>query len=100
MNTIFTITSIVHVDGEKGTSQRCFGWYPKLAEAQAAVKANLGDLEEALYNWLVIEQYEPGIHAMALSEHWYEWIEGEDGGSWERASKPSWSIGTVNWAIG
>ena len=78
-----------------------FGFYNTYNEAYTAVKENRGNMEECLYDYLVMEYIEPGIHPMVHSEQWWRW-NGADR-KWEfldANNKPSEFIQICNWALG
>lgn len=96
----FFITSIAHYpeDEVMRRTSRCFGYYADPAEAVKAVRTNRCNMHEALYNYIVIETIEYGIHPEVKGEIWYQWD--DDGNCWAPCDKPEWSFGTINWAIG
>lgn len=51
-------------------SDRCFGYYDTELKAKEAVRQNRGEMQECLYNFLVIEKIGQGIHAMAEVVQW------------------------------
>jgi hypothetical protein len=79
-------------------ARRTFGYYPTEAQAMAAVDKNTGNMVECLYNFLVIEGFPYGIHAVSESERWYQWNEAEK--KWVPCNKPTMLEGIINWAIG
>jgi len=78
---------------------RTFGFYNTLDEAYKAVESNRCNLHECLYDYLVIEYIEPGIHPTVEKEYWWEWV--AENNRWEDGiEKPVEFIGVVNWALG
>lgn len=104
------ITSIVSGKGNENSpkvgSTRTFGFYNTYNEAWEAVRENRGNMEECLYDYLVIEYIEPGIHPQVHKEEWYEWDadmplpENAGHGKWMPTMKPMEFEGIVNWALG
>lgn len=76
---IYTITSIAieHRQWDDGYSwnKRCFGFFNNLDRAIKAVEDNECDLEEYYYDYIVIEEFDEGIHPRAKQELWYMWDE-------------------------
>ena len=87
---------------------RCFGYYLNKEEAITAVQENRCDLNEGIYNYIVIEKIGKGIHSITEEETWFEWFQtgeylGE--GHWEQIAKPqdtehSETEHFINYAIG
>lgn len=101
---IYTITAIAHPDKwSPSDSQRVFGFYSTIEEAIAAVVANRGGMDEALYTHIVIEEVPPGVHALATAVQWFWWTGWEhDGadGAWQPCEPPSWRAGIINHSMG
>lgn len=100
---MYFLTSLFRKTKEEGfepeiQSTRCFGYFPDKPAALRAADENWADMEECLYNWLVIEKIPEGLHAMPEEEIWYEWDNGL--GKWIHEEKPVWSKGIINWSIG
>jgi len=80
---------------------RCFGFYNTYNEAFKAVEENRGNMEECLYDYIVMEYIEPGIHPMVHAEQWWQWDETIR--RWRFLpddEKPKQFIGICNWALG
>ena len=77
-------------------SNRCFGYYDTEFKAKEAVHQNRGQMQECLYNFLVIERIGQGIHRMSEAIQWYEWRDDK----WTEISPPKFSVGVINYAIG
>jgi len=95
------ITTLVKKErsGLTNKNRRCFGFYNTHNEAHKAVEENRGSMEECLYDYLVIEYIEPGIHPTVEVEHWWWWV--EENRRWEDGiEKPEEFRGTVNFALG
>lgn len=82
--------------GKVDHSKRTFGFYPNYAQAFDAIKVNCGNMQECLYNYLVLEYIEEGVHGESKSEDWFEW----NGFKWEECNKPYDIAGIINWALG
>ena len=50
-----------------------FGFYNYYNEAYQAVKENRCDIHECLYDYLIVEYIEPGIHPDVHSKEWWQW---------------------------
>lgn len=91
---IYTLTTI---DGLR--KKRTWGYYLTLSDAVHAVTQNKDNMIDCLYDYLVIEQYGPGIIAMATSEMWFHWNEGHR--TWVQIiNKPTFLNGTISFAMG
>lgn len=62
--------------------QRTFGFFDRYHEAFLSVKDNFGNMQECLYDYLVLEYIEPGIHPQVLAKEWYRWINAENRWGW------------------
>jgi hypothetical protein len=82
----------------KVKDKRTFGFFDSHTEAYNAIRENRGDMHECLYNRLVLEYIEGGIHPEVWHSEWYYWDSTKR--SWEPGVVPSDFAGTVNWAIG
>lgn len=85
-------------------ARRTFGYFSKLDEALKAVQENRCNMQECLYNYLVIEGIGEGIHALVEEEYWFTWEEWQHQAGhcgWHRiSSKPELFNGTINFALG
>ena len=89
---------ITALRGDDVTNNRCFGYKKTLSDATYSVAINEGSMGECLYDYLVLESFEPGIHPIALEMGWYKW--NDDTSGWTECSKPKQLEGIVNFAIG
>lgn len=82
---IYTITAIK----KDGSDSRCFGFEMTLEQAKIDVQKNYGSMDECIFDWIVIEKQERGIHSFAIDLQWYAWEhpEGEEG-HWIECQKP------------
>ena len=81
--------------------RRTFGFYNTYIEAYMAVKENRMNMQECLYNYLVLEYIEPGIHPTVHAIEWWKWNYEEH--KWEMnldKPLPKEFEGTCNWALG
>lgn len=97
----FFITAIAYYPDEPRYDKpykvtRTFGHYPTQIDAEIAIEDNRCDMQECLYNYIVLEQIDYGIHAFGDNQVWFEWRDY----MWQRIDKPEWAKGTLNWAIG
>lgn len=60
---------------------RTFGFFYDKARAIEAAHDNEGDLREALYDFIVIEKYEPGMNTVCDTEEsvWLKWDDSREG---------------------
>ena len=79
-------------------TQRCWGFYFDLAIAVNAVKNNLTDLWETIYDYAVIEEIDQGICFEAKQCQWYKFNTKTK--KYENIKKPGWAKGLCNFAIG
>ena len=77
---------------------RTFGFANSYNEAYKWVKDNMGNMQECLYDYLVLEYIEPGIHPTVHSEEWFQWNGVE--GKWDMTERPAELKGIVNFALG
>ncbi len=99
LTSIWLESTVTHpVKGEIRAKQchRTFGYYKGWDEAYAAVKENRCNMHECLYNYLVMEAIDKGVHALCKNEQWFRWT----GKRWKDCKKPDWAKGITNWALG
>ena len=77
-------------------TKRTFGYFYNLTDAISAIYTNKCDMQECMYNYIVFETIEQGIHPPVKEEIWYHW----EKDMWTHCSKPSDFSNVVNWAIG
>lgn len=78
--------------------QRTFGFFERYYEAFLSVKDNVGNMQEMLYDYLVLEYIEPGIHSKVISREWYRWNMDEK--RWVYAECPKEFEVVTNFAVG
>jgi hypothetical protein len=94
---MYFITSIFKPEPPRRDGcNRCFGYYLLEKDARRSVYLNRGNMQESLYNFIVIEKIGQGIHAMAEAVQWYEWRHNK----WTEITPPEFSVGICNYAIG
>lgn len=85
-----------------GRKLRCFGFFGTLERAIASVLENECDMHECLYNYIVVENLDEGIHPSVRKDNpeelWFEWS--RDRERWIQTQKPDWSKGYLGWSIG
>lgn len=84
--------------GYKWHDKRTFGFYECRDSAEIAVLKNKCNMHEGLYEFLVIEHIEEGVHPLTLSEKWYRWDYEKH--HWKECRRPKQFLGTINWALG
>ena len=92
------ITAIHSKYGSPDT--RCFGFFNTYNEAYNAIENNSGDMHEYLYNYIVLEYMETGIHPYVRAVDWWKWVDSEK--KWVYISKKDWPeySNMSNWALG
>lgn len=98
---MYFITALTGLDESSNT--RCFGYYPTREEALLAVLENRSNLNEGIYNYIVVEKIGIGIHSLSEEETWFRWLQtggylGE--GNWRQIAKPPETEHIINYAIG
>ena len=72
---IYTVTVLRITDSHWKGSQRTWGWFPSLKEAQQSVgEAMEHYFEDGYYEYLVIEEYTAGALAFSYQEWWYAYL--------------------------
>lgn len=89
------ITAIV----KKTKSHRTFGFFNHYWTAMSAINNNQGDMYECLYDYIILEYIEEGVHPTVIHEEWFEWD--QDKHKWSvMNSRPIQVSQTTNWALG
>lgn len=98
---MYFITGIEDLDPEWGTkgTHRCFGYKETFDKADQAVKENRCDINETIYNYVVIEFIKSGIHSICLENRWFYKFD-YDKGIYEPIEEPGEVKGFCNFAIG
>lgn len=79
--------------------KRTFGFYDKYQDAYKAIIENRGNMSECLYDYLIVEYIEQGIHPEVHTEEWWWWVEKNK--RWENGiEKPENFKSIINWALG
>jgi hypothetical protein len=87
------------VPESKLNNQRTFGFYDDYRHAYLAVERNYANMEECLYDYLVMEYMEEGIHPTVHAEYWWQW--NKEINCWKSLQeKPKEFVGIVNFALG
>lgn len=95
---MYFITSIKGFDKYGSTGSRTFGYYETYWEADHAVKRNTCDIHEYVYDYAVIEEIEPGIHAIAEKRWFYKF--NHDYRIYSPIEEPEEAKGFINFSIG
>lgn len=71
---MYFITAFEDIDDDWGTkgSSRCFGYYKSREKADNAVYHNVCDINETIYDYVVIEYIGEGIHAISEQRWFYK----------------------------
>lgn len=76
---MYFITSIIgqqtleRLPQYKQLNSRTFGFYANHLEALVAINENRGNMEECLYDYIVLESIDEGIHPLVKSAEWWKW---------------------------
>ncbi len=85
---MYFITGMTDIQNEKTNfgseeakkhSSRCFGYHIEKEDAFEAVRKNVCDMHETMYDYIVVEYIEPGIHGMAEVAGWFKYNDETDG---------------------
>lgn len=97
MDRIWTVTVVRNADS---FTPRCWGWFRSLEQAVDAVMTEPTWLlfEEGYYQYVVIEDYAPGICTHPTGEWWAQYT--HETKTVVPIPKPLWSEKVVNWGIG
>ena len=79
---------------------RTFGFYDTYNEAYKACEENRGSMEECLYDYLIMEYIETGIHPMVHAKLWWQWDLNNHKWLPMFDREPTEYIGITNWALG
>jgi hypothetical protein len=88
---------------------RTFGFFNTYGEAYKEIRDNGRNLQECLYEYLVLEYIEPGIHSQVHKAEWWKWTNYEYNDdpndtrvdTWEVMSyTPEQFVHLTNWAVG
>lgn len=85
-------------NGRKYYDSRPFGFYNLEKDALKAVVKNRCNMHEALYEFLVIEHIEEGVHPPVENEEWFRWDYKKN--CWKRCRRPKQFLGLINFALG
>ena len=68
---MYFITTIQFKNGIE-EDRRCVGYFKSFEEAERIVLNNIGDIEETIYNYCVIENIPEGIYQYDQNAKWYK----------------------------
>ena len=68
---MYFITTVQIKDGQLGYT-RCIGYFETFEKAEYIVLNNVGDIEETIYNYCVIENIPDGIYQYDQNAKWYK----------------------------
>jgi hypothetical protein len=80
---------------------RTFGFYNFYTEAYKAIEENRGGMDECVYDYIILEYIEEGIHPMVHAVNWWMWNKTQN--KWQYLSPdyyPKEFAGICNWALG
>jgi hypothetical protein len=96
-----TVNRITENSRFRPNKSHTFGFYNYYNEAYQAVKENRCDMAECLYDYIIMEYMEPGIHPDVHVKEWWQWD--TETKSWQYIPEREWPeefIGLTNWALG
>jgi hypothetical protein len=79
MTNILTETDRFDSEKVKKNTSRCFGYFKEKEDVEYAVTNNMADMWETMYDYIVIEEIEEGIHPLAEIVGWYQYNKDKDG---------------------
>ena len=80
-------------------SSRCWGYTDTFKKAEDAVLANYTDMNECMYQWVIIEEHVMDVFAICTGRfQWYHWNRSSEG--YERCQQPDWAKSICHWGIG
>ena len=77
---------------------RCWGFYTNKDTAITALHENWSDMEETIYKYAVLEEYEEGISNFTGYEQWFKFDVEKDG--YFEIDKPPETNHFAGWAFG
>ncbi|MCI8397739.1 MAG: hypothetical protein HFJ52_09125 [Clostridia bacterium] len=89
---MYFVTTLCNVDEDK----RCVGYFKTFEEAENIVLNNIGDINETIYDYAIIENIPEGLYQYDQNASWYQW----NNGKYEKINKPDVYNHLVGWAIG
>lgn len=92
---IYTITLLAR---ELTQHTRCIGYKESLDDACNSVEINEGEMHEALYSHVVIEEHEPRLWSGGKQVAWYEWDKSSY--SWKRIPNPDFATNVSGYGMG
>lgn len=94
---MYFITTIQFKNNELKDS-RCIGYFKSFKEAEHIVINNIGDIEETIYNYCVIENIPEGIYEYDQNAKWYKFNDLDE--VYKPCEKPKELDKYVGFAIG
>lgn len=88
---MFFITTI-----DKEGNCRCVGYVKTFEEAENIVLNNIGDINETIYDYAIIENIPEGLYQYNQNASWYQW----NNGKYKKINRPDVYNHLVSWAIG
>lgn len=89
---MFFVTTICNADEDT----RCVGYFKTFEEAENIILNNVGDINETIYDYAVIENIPEGLYQYDQNASWYKW----NNGRYEKTNKLDVYNHLVGWAIG
>lgn len=89
MTTIHTVTVFQKIEKSNTKypniiNRRCVGYFADFDEAENAVLENFSDIHENMYDYVIIEEMEPGLKLSDITRSLYHW----NGNSYEKIDIP------------
>ena len=101
MTTIHTVTVFQKIEKSDTKypniiNRRCVGYFTDFNEAENAVLENFSDIHENMYDYVIIEEMEPGLKLSDITRSLYHW----NGNSYEKIDIPETLKYLSNFSIG
>lgn len=101
MTTIHTVTVFQKIEKSNTKypniiNRRCVGYYNNFYEAENAVLENFSDIHENMYDYVIIEEMEPGLKLSDITRSLYHW----NGNSYEKIDIPETLKYLSNFSMG
>lgn len=101
MTTIHTVTVFQKIEKSDTKypniiNRRCVGYFNDFDEAENAVLENFSDIHENMYDYVIIEEMEPGLKLSDITRSLYHW----NGNSYEKIDIPETLKYLSNFSMG
>jgi len=99
LTSVMSMKTIESLPPNRNIIKRTFGFYNAYHGAYKAIQDNIGNMRECLYDYLVLEYIEEGIHPAVHMTDWWQWSNSHN--DWYFiGNSPEEFKGITNWALG